>query len=292
MNKNPEAMKQYLADRTARAGAELRELTGTDTVLLPVTGEPKLYVAVGPLAGIAQVAGKSFDEAAGNTNKAVLTDEQIEQMWETAALHARAGEIKYYFAGLVHAAVLSNAGNVQMAEKVTCDACGGVGGIVMDGDCSDCNGKGYDWEPIDAAPAPADNPSTAGIEGLTRYRPNGIGSMNVEPIDGQGYYLVKDVLEALAAPALNPSDVRVAELEAQLAECSALAQKWAAASGAADGRAHQARDQALEEAAMACKPALIASATAYEIAAIRKCGDAIRALKGATAQSVEGGDRG
>jgi hypothetical protein len=41
-------------------------------------------------------------------------------------------------------------------------------------------------------------PGTLDLDRLTRYRPNGIGSMNVEPIEGQGYYLVKDVHDALA----------------------------------------------------------------------------------------------
>jgi hypothetical protein len=39
------------------------------------------------------------------------------------------------------------------------------------------------------------------------------------------------------------------------------------------------RNAALEEAADACKPGLIQSATAYEISAIRKCAEAIRSLR-------------
>lgn len=174
MNKNTEAMQQYLADRTARSGAELRELTGTNTVLLPVTGEDKLYVAVGTLAGIAEVAGKSFDEADGShANKAVLTDEQIESIWN--GLDGKAiiknvhplnieSTLREHFARAIETAVLSHASKAPLAEKVACRTCGGDGGVVVDGDCSDCNGKGYDWEPVDAAPASADNPSTAGAE--------------------------------------------------------------------------------------------------------------------------------
>jgi hypothetical protein len=37
------------------------------------------------------------------------------------------------------------------AEKVSCPACNGTGGVMMEGDCSDCNGKGYDWEPVEPA---------------------------------------------------------------------------------------------------------------------------------------------
>lgn len=36
------------------------------------------------------------------------------------------------------------------AEKVTCPECKGTGGVHRAGDCSDCNGKGYDWEPVAA----------------------------------------------------------------------------------------------------------------------------------------------
>ena len=53
----------------------------------------------------------------------------------------------------------------------------------------------------------------------------------------------------IAAAQVQEDAARIARLEAQLAECSALSQKWAAAAGAADGRAEQARNLALEEAA-------------------------------------------
>jgi hypothetical protein len=52
-----------------------------------------------------------------------------------------------------------------------------------------------------------------------------------------------------AAPAAPEQDERISTLEAQLAECAALSQKWAAAAGDADGRAEHARNQALEDAA-------------------------------------------
>jgi hypothetical protein len=37
------------------------------------------------------------------------------------------------------------------AEKVTCPECKGTGGVRMAGDCSDCNGKGFNWEPAEGA---------------------------------------------------------------------------------------------------------------------------------------------
>lgn len=50
----------------------------------------------------------------------------------------------------------------QGAEKVDCPACGGSGetslhAAMYHGEprCTDCNGKGFDWEPIeDSAPTP------------------------------------------------------------------------------------------------------------------------------------------
>ena len=37
------------------------------------------------------------------------------------------------------------------AERVRCPECRGTGGTMMLGDCADCNGKGYGWEPVDLA---------------------------------------------------------------------------------------------------------------------------------------------
>lgn len=46
------------------------------------------------------------------------------------------------------------------AEKVTCAGCKGTGDTTNEfhqsGGCSDCNGKGYDWEPVAEAAAQAD----------------------------------------------------------------------------------------------------------------------------------------
>ncbi|MFK3738992.1 hypothetical protein, partial [Massilia sp. TN1-12] len=163
MHKNPEAMKQYLADRTARAGAELRELTGTDTVLLPVTGEPKLYVAVGTLAGIAHTAQRSLGEAAGNTNKAVLTDEQINELLNEQHSYNPflTGTWPVSFARAIEAAVLYHASKADVCAQMRalCSACGGTGDVVsIDGEWRGT----CDCEASRAAPAPADNPSTAG----------------------------------------------------------------------------------------------------------------------------------
>ena len=190
MNKNPEAMKQYLADRTARAGAELRELTGTDTVLLPVTGEPKLYVAVGPMAGIAHTAQRSLGEAAGNTNKAVLTDDQIISAMRPELDKGDGGYLCDIFpAGVIaagraiEAAVLANASKAVVAEPLVFDDFPVFNEHAMGCGLEDRNindrydAMRYGFETAldlvddriknflaDIAPAPTDNPSTAGAE--------------------------------------------------------------------------------------------------------------------------------
>jgi hypothetical protein len=93
------------------------------------------------------------------------------------------------------------------------------------------------------------------------------------------------------------------ELEAQLAECAALSAKWAAAAGDADGRALNARNAALEEAAkVPRKYALDLSAgifgARYPDEATHICnastnmGDAIRALKAPAISHSGEGEKG
>lgn len=288
MNKNPEALKQYLIDRIGRAGAELREIMGTDTVLLPVTGETVLYVAVGSLAGIAQVAGAPIDEAAGNTNKAVLTDEQIYRVWIDARkknirMLSDSEDFRKVFARAIEAAVLSNAskGDVCAQMRALCSACGGTGDVVsIDGEWrGTCN-----CEASRAAPAPADNPSTAGaaiLEENEQYRQQMAGISCAAMghwKEGEGVHpdydtvALRDVAklyakyDALAAPALNPSDVRDQALEEAARECETRSRNWST---------------------FINEPEYLARGDAGQT-----CADAIRALKGAAAQSVEGGDRG
>jgi hypothetical protein len=236
VNKNPDAVKQYLTDRIGRAGAELCEIMGSETAVLPVTGEDKLYVAVGTLGGIAQVAGKSFDKAAGNTNKAVLTDEQIVKVWQEMPGGPN-GWLKEFgfsqFARAIEAAVLTNASKAVVAEPVgkTVAMPGSGGGFTM------CAFNAVDV-PVGtdlylAAPAPADNPSTAGaakggdtprVDALmARWDDDGAtrGSAFCELRN-----LARELESSLAAPALNPSEVRDEALEEAALTCEQIGTDW------------------------------------------------------------------
>lgn len=99
-----------------------------------------------------------------------------------------------------------------------------------------------------------------------------------------------------AADALDsqPIDSRIAELEAQLAECVALSQKWVSAAGEADGRAFKAREAALDEAAEVCMRATPDRAYVRRIgeaAHYVACNKAILSLKSASSQPTDGGVR-
>ena len=111
---------------------------------------------------------------------------------------------------------------------------------------------------------------------------------------------MKNVGARLAAPAsqegahaaleeVRTAEARIASLEEQLAECSALSQKWAAAAGAADGRAEQASNLALEDAANAIASTNILGMTGS--AAVTKLCAVIRALK-TPASAERSGDHG
>jgi hypothetical protein len=75
---------QDIKDAITDAGRALLAYSKTGSVFLPLDGD--LYVAVGSLAGIAHVAGKSIDEAAPTAQApsqvpAELTDELIEELF-------------------------------------------------------------------------------------------------------------------------------------------------------------------------------------------------------------------
>jgi hypothetical protein len=44
----------------------------------------------------------------------------------------------------------------ETAEKIPCPECKGTGGVQRAGDCSDCNGKGFDWDVAGTTAAPAE----------------------------------------------------------------------------------------------------------------------------------------
>jgi hypothetical protein len=75
---------QDIKDTVTDAGKALLAYSKTGAAFLPFDGD--LYVAVGTLASIAHVAGKSMDEAAPAARApsqvpAELTDERIDQLW-------------------------------------------------------------------------------------------------------------------------------------------------------------------------------------------------------------------
>jgi hypothetical protein len=71
---------QDIKDTVTDAGKALLAYSKTGAAFLPFDGD--LYVAVGTLASIAHVAGKSMDEAAPAAQaQAELTDERIDQLW-------------------------------------------------------------------------------------------------------------------------------------------------------------------------------------------------------------------
>jgi hypothetical protein len=49
--------------------------------------------------------------------------------------------------------ISKDAGGEPLAEQVRCNECAGTGSYSRQGDCTDCNGKGYNWEPIEQASA-------------------------------------------------------------------------------------------------------------------------------------------
>lgn len=103
-------------------------------------------------------------------------------------------------------------------------------------------------------------------------------------------YLAAPIAAAPAAEEVQTAAARIVELEAQLAECSALSQKWAATAGDADGRAEQAREKALEEAARIADGELsntsMLTSMPPKSAAAHRIATAIRAMK--RAASTEG----
>jgi hypothetical protein len=77
---------QDIKDAITDAGGALLAYSKTGSVFLPLDGD--LYVAVGSLAGIAHVAGKSIDEAAPavpapSQGPVELTDKRIGELWLT-----------------------------------------------------------------------------------------------------------------------------------------------------------------------------------------------------------------
>ena len=99
-------------------------------------------------------------------------------------------------------------------------------------------------------------------------------------IYNQGVQSALECVRAIKAEAPAQAEqvsARIADLEAQLAECSALSQKWAAAAGEADGRTEKARNEVLEEAARECLRHT--DTNPHYGFASRDCADAIRALK-------------
>lgn len=219
-------------------------------------------------------------QAAGNTNKAVLTDEQIKDL-SNANRGPRGILINdISFARAIEAAVLANASKAAVAEpgklgepvpEHILEAIREYGDLRADGKASStvqmANIILAMRRHYRAAPAPADNPSTAGaVKGgntsLDYYDAgllNDYGGGNVEwwqdyirSVLGAAHdFYQSQVDSSIAAPALNPSDVR---------------------------------DQALEEAALAVQS--LGDVNPPMSFGIR-CAAAIRALKRAAAQSVE-----
>lgn len=191
-------------------------------------------------------------EAAGNTNKAVLTDEQI-----IAALGTITHEVPnrlppgwLKFARAIEAAVLANASKAVVAEELVrfCPHCASIGEVGAE--YRDCCPDGSAARHIPrrlaevcrdtfklaihgAAPAPADNPNTeSDIEWAARHlmpfsgkkaadnpstagAAKSVGKVVAMPGSGGGFTMCafnsSDVPVGaelyLAAPALNPSDV-------------------------------------------------------------------------------------
>jgi hypothetical protein len=138
------------------------------------------------------------------------------------------------------------------------------------------------------APAGAQNDLTT-VECPTCHNLVGVKHA-CDDCDGQGKVIVsrKDLASAQNAEAIRNQATdelrnRVASLEAQLVECSALSIKWASSAGEADGRADAARNQALTEAENIARCYDLGTPEGHAIA------DAIRALQTESANTQEGG---
>ena len=269
-------------------------------------------------------------EAAGNTNKAVLTDEQIDsEIIKHGALEFDRPDQARSFARAIEATVLSNASKAVVAEPKRLSINESREYLVkfmeqhftdktfhryIRGDATRASTLAGDfaWQMaralrmLQAAPAPANNPSTAGAEAIidsvefmellcSFYEQCSCEDFNEEAYNADRRNLVKFISTRLAAPALNPSDDAPLHKDVEwLVEAADMARRNPELATTIRNNCKTGHSVALNpsDAAIALQTIadfpvtdLVANMDAWNMKNI-----AVRALKGAAAQSVDGGE--